>query len=336
MQRNDMRDLAIIGAGPAGLSAALYGARAGLDLVVLESNYMAGGQVLTTYEVDNYLGLPGSNGFDMGMKFKEHVEKLDVEIRSLIVEKIEVAEDNAAEALEGHVTDDAIKGIQRYFVLHTSEGQIFCRAVLLATGAVNRKLEIPGEEKFLGRGVGYCATCDGAFYRGKVTAVVGGSYQAVEDAIYLAGICDKVYIVHRRDALRAGVLLEEQVRKLPNVEIVWNHIPLEIVGNEFVEGLHIKNVKTAGEDTLKVDGVFVAIGTTPSTKLAEGLVDMDAQGYIVAGETGETSLPGFYVAGDIRTKQLRQIITAVADGANAVTAATEYIKKGEHNVVTEQ
>lgn len=336
MQRNDMRDLAIIGAGPAGLSAALYGARAGLDLVVLESNYMAGGQVLTTYEVDNYLGLPGSNGFDMGMKFKEHVEKLDVEIRSLMVEKIEVAEDNAAEALEGHVTDDAIKGIQRYFVLHTSEGQIFCRAVLLATGAVNRKLEIPGEEKFLGRGVGYCATCDGAFYRGKVTAVVGGSYQAVEDAIYLAGICDKVYIVHRRDALRAGVLLEEQVRKLPNVEIVWNHIPLEIVGNEFVEGLHIKNVKTAGEDTLKVDGVFVAIGTTPSTKLAEGLVDIDAQGYIVAGETGETSLPGFYVAGDIRTKQLRQIITAVADGANAVTAATEYIKKGEHNVVTEQ
>ena len=336
MQRNDMRDLAIIGAGPAGLSAALYGARAGLDLVVLESNYMAGGQVLTTYEVDNYLGLPGSNGFDMGMKFKEHVEKLDVEIRSLMVEKIEVAEDNAAEALEGHVTDDAIKGIQRYFVLHTSEGQIFCRAVLLATGAVNRKLEIPGEEKFLGRGVGYCATCDGALYRGKVTAVVGGSYQAVEDAIYLAGICDKVYIVHRRDALRAGVLLEEQVRKLPNVEIVWNHIPLEIVGNEFVEGLHIKNVKTAAEDTLKVDGVFVAIGTTPSTKLAEGLVDMDAQGYIVAGETGETSLPGFYVAGDIRTKQLRQIITAVADGANAVTAATEYIKKGEHNVVTEQ
>lgn len=336
MQRNDMRDLAIIGAGPAGLSAALYGARAGLDLVVLESNYMAGGQVLTTYEVDNYLGLPGSNGFDMGMKFKEHVEKLDVEIRSLMVEKIEVAEDNAAEALEGHVTDDAIKGIQRYFVLHTSEGQIFCRAVLLATGAVNRKLEIPGEEKFLGRGVGYCATCDGAFYRGKVTAVVGGSYQAVEDAIYLAGICDKVYIVHRRDALRAGVLLEEQVRKLPNVEIVWNHIPLEIVGNEFVEGIHIKNVKTAAEDTLKVDGVFVAIGTTPSTKLAEGLVDMDAQGYIVAGETGETSLPGFYVAGDIRTKQLRQIITAVADGANAVTAATEYIKKGEHNVVTEQ
>ena len=335
MQKNDIRDLVIIGAGPAGLSAALYGVRSGLDLMILESNYMAGGQVLTTYEVDNYLGLPGSNGFDMGMKFKEHVEKLGVEIRSLTVERIQiVAEDNVAETLKGHVTDDEVKGIQRYFVLHTSAGDIFCKAVLLATGAVNRKLEIPGEEKYLGRGVGYCVTCDGAFYRGKVTAVVGGSYQAVEDAIYLAGICEKVYIIHRRDALRAGVLLEEQVKKLPNVEIIWNHIPLEIVGQEYVEGIRIKNVKTEDENTLKVDGVFVAIGTTPSTKLAEGLVDMDAQGYIVAGEMGETSLSGFYVAGDIRTKQLRQIITAVADGANAVTAATEYIKKGEYNMHT--
>lgn len=309
MQKNDIRDLVIIGAGPAGLSAALYGTRAGLDLMILDSNYMAGGQVLTTYEVDNYLGLPGSNGFDMGMKFKEHVEKLGVEIHSLTVEKIE--------AMAGDDTD---------FILHTSEGQISCKAVLLATGAVNRKLEIPGEEKYLGRGVGYCATCDGAFYRGKVAVVIGGSYQAVEDAIYLAGICEKVYIVHRRDALRAGVLLEEQVKKLPNVEIIWNHIPLEIVGREYVEGIRIKNVKTEDEDTLKVDGVFVAIGTNPSTALAKGLVEMDSQGYIVAGETGETSLPGFFAAGDIRTKQLRQIITAVADGANAVTAATEYIK----------
>ncbi len=311
MKKNDIRDLVIIGAGPAGLSAALYGVRAGLDLMILESNYMAGGQVLTTYEVDNYLGLPGSNGFDMGMKFKEHVEKLGVAVQSVSVEKIEVAETDAA---------------KKYFVLHTSKGEMHSKAVLLATGAVNRKLEIPGEEKYLGRGVGYCATCDGAFYRGKVTAVIGGSYQAVEDAIYLAGICEKVYIIHRRDAFRAGVLLEEQVKKLPNVEIIWNHIPLEIVGQEYVKGILIKNVKTEEEDTLKVDGVFVAIGTNPSTALAKGLVEMDSQGYIVAGETGETSLPGFFVAGDIRTKQLRQIITAVADGANAVTAATEYIK----------
>ena len=302
-----MKDLVIIGAGPAGLSAALYGARAGLDLMVLESNFMAGGQVLNTYEVDNYLGLPGSNGFDMGMKFKEHVEKLGVEISAISVEEI-IRED-------------------KHFVLQTSEGEIACKAVILATGAVNRKLGIPGEDALRGRGVGYCATCDGAFYRGKVTAVVGGSYQAVEDAIYLAGICEKVYLIHRRDELRAGAILEAQVKKLENVEIVWNHIPLEINGTDCVESILVKNVKTEEETPLKVDGVFVAIGTTPSTALAAGFVDMDEQGYVIAGETGATSLPGFYAAGDIRTKQLRQIVTAVADGANAVTAAAAYLKE---------
>ena len=308
-----MKDMVIIGAGPAGLSAALYGARAGMDLAVLDSNYMAGGQVLTTYEVDNYLGLPGSNGFDMGMKFKEHVEKLGVEISSLTVERIECVE------MAEHVN--------RHFIVHTDQGEIACKTVLLATGAVNRKLDIPGEEEFRGRGVGYCATCDGAFFRGKVTAVVGGSYQAVEDAIYLSGLCEKVYLIHRRDKLRAGAVLEEQLKKLPNVEIVWNHIPLEISGNTAVEELTIKNVKTEEEQRLRVDGVFVAIGTSPSTTLAEGLVEMDEQGYVIAGETGATSLPGFYVAGDIRTKQLRQIVTAVADGANAVTAAWNDIER---------
>ena len=301
-----MKDLIIIGAGPAGLSAALYGARAGLELMVLESNFMAGGQVLNTYEVDNYLGLPDSNGFDMGMKFKEHVEKLGVEISALSVEKIEK------------------KG--KHFVVHTSEGPTETRAVLLATGAVSRKLGILGEEELRGRGVGYCATCDGAFYRGKVTAVIGGSYQAVEDAIYLAGICEKVYLVHRRDELRAGAILEAHVKNLANVEIIWNHIPLEIKGADCVEQLLVEDVKTKEQSLLKVDGVFVAIGTTPKTELARDLVDMDEQGYIIAGETGETEVPGFYVGGDIRTKQLRQIVTAVSDGANAVTAAAAYLK----------
>ena len=302
-----MKDLIIIGAGPAGLSAALYGARAGLDLLVLESNFMAGGQVLNTYEVDNYLGLPDSNGFDMGMKFKEHVEKLGVEIVALSAEKVEKQE--------------------RGFAVHTSEGTIESRAVLLATGAVNRKLGIPGEEELRGRGVGYCATCDGAFYRDKVTAVIGGSYQAVEDAIYLSRICKKVYLVHRRDELRAGAILEAQVKNLANVEIVWNHIPVEIKGTDYVEQLLIEHVQTKEQSLLRVDGVFVAIGTTPQTELAKDLVDMDEQGYILAGETGETGLPGFYVAGDIRTKHLRQIVTAVADGANAVTAAAAYLKE---------
>lgn len=322
-----MKDLVIIGAGPAGLSAALYGARAGMDLAILDSNYMAGGQVLTTYEVDNYLGLPGSNGFDMGMKFKEHVEKLGVEISSLAVEKIEhvVKPLSATDQEVGHAVGQADD--VPYFVVHTDQEEIACKTVLLATGAVNRKLEIPGEEEFTGRGVGYCATCDGAFFRGKVTAVVGGSYQAVEDAIYLAGLCEKVYLIHRRDKLRAGAVLENQLCKLANVEIVWNHIPLEISGNNAVEELLIKNVKTEEEQRLRVDGVFVAIGTLPSTELAKGLVEMDEHGYIIAGENGETSLSGFFAAGDIRTKQLRQIVTAVADGANAVTAAWNYIEQ---------
>ena len=309
-----MKDIVIIGAGPAGLSAALYGARAGMDLVVIDSNYMAGGQVLTTYEVDNYLGLPGINGFDMGMKFQEHVVKLGVEILSYTVENIEYVKDQNGELA------------MPYFVVHTEQGDISCKTVLLATGAVNRKLDIPGEEAFLGRGVGYCATCDGAFYRGKVTAVVGGSYQAVEDAIYLAGLCEKVYLIHRRDKLRAGAVLEGQLMKLPNVEIIWDSIPLEIAGGRAVEKILLKNVKSEEEQELKVDGVFVAIGTQPSTALAKELVELDEQGYVIAGESGETSLTGFYVAGDIRTKQLRQIVTAVADGANAVTTAWNYVE----------
>lgn len=314
-----MKDIVIIGAGPAGLSAALYGARAGMELTILDSNYMAGGQVLTTYEVDNYLGLPGSNGFDMGMKFKEHVEKFGVEIESLMVEKIECVE----------MTEDEKEAakVKKHFVVHTSQGTVECRTVLLAAGAVNRKLGIPGEEEFLGRGVGYCATCDGAFFRGKVTAVIGGSYQAVEDAIYLAGLCEKVYLIHRRDKLRAGAVLEEQLKKLDNVEIVWNSIPVEITGNTAVEELLIKDVRTEEEQKIRVAGIFVAIGTQPSTALAQGLAELDEQGYVIAGETGETSLPGFFVAGDIRTKQLRQIVTAIADGANAVTAAWNYIEK---------
>ncbi len=301
-----MKDLVIIGAGPAGLSAALYGARAGMDLLVLESNYMAGGQVLTTYEVDNYLGIPKSNGFDMGMLFKEHVENLGVEIVSSFVERIEKKDE--------------------YFIVHTSEEAIDCKTVLLATGAVNRKLSIPGEEEFKGRGVGYCATCDGAFYCGKIVAVIGGSYQAVEDAIYLSALCEKVYVIHRRDELRAGAVLEKQMLALPNVEVIWSHIPLEIRGNEQVEAILIKDVKSGEEKILTLDGVFVAVGTTPTTELAKGLVDMNEQGYIIADETGKTNLPGFFVAGDIRTKQLRQIVTAVADGANAVTTAADYIK----------
>lgn len=303
-----MKDIVIIGAGPAGLSAALYGARAGMNMLVVDMNYMAGGQVLTTYEVDNYLGLPQMNGFDMGMKFKEHVERFGVEIVSASVDQIERTEDDQ-------------------FVVRMGEKTVESKTVLLATGAVNRKLGISGEEALLGRGVGYCATCDGAFYRGKVTAVVGGSYQAVEDAIYLSGLCEKVYLIHRRDKLRAGAVLEAQLQKLANVEIVWNSIPVEITGEEVVKGLVVEDVHTKTQQQIRVDGVFVAIGTCPMTDLAKGLADLDEQGYVIADENGKTSMDGFFVAGDIRTKQLRQIVTAVADGANAVTSAWAYIEQ---------
>jgi len=306
-----MKDIVIIGAGPAGLSAALYGARAGMDLAILETNYMAGGQVLNTYEVDNYLGLPGSNGFDMGMQFKEHVEKRGVEITAATVERIEAC--------------------GSHYVVRTMEEDITCKTVLLATGAENRRLDVPGEAELRGRGVGYCATCDGAFYRGKVTAVVGGSYQAVEDAIYLAGLCEKVYLIHRRDSLRAGAVLENQLKKLPNVEIVWKHVPLEIMGEDKVEGIRIQHVESGEEQVLKTDGVFVAIGTVPRTELAQGLVVLDKQGFVKADENGVTDRAGFFVAGDIRNKLLRQIVTAVADGANAVTAAWNYIQEQQIN-----
>lgn len=300
-----MKDLIIIGAGPAGLSAAVYAARAGLDFVLLENNYMAGGQVLTTYEVDNYLGLPGSNGFDMGMAFAEHAQKLGVEIMNVQVEGITKDGDS--------------------YVVTAKEEQFTGKAVILATGAYNRTLDIPGEKELKGSGVGYCATCDGAFYRGKVTAVIGGSYQAVEDAVYLAGLCKKVYLIHRRDRLRAGAVLEKKLLSLENVEVVWNHIPLEIKGENKVESILLQEVHDKTVKELKTDGVFVAVGTKPNTALVQGLVALDEQGYVVAGEDCAASQPGFFAAGDLRTKQLRQIVTAVADGANAATSVWNYI-----------
>ncbi|MCD8130037.1 MAG: FAD-dependent oxidoreductase [Lachnospiraceae bacterium] len=301
-----MKDMIIIGAGPAGLSAAVYGLRAGLDLEILESSYMGGGQVLNTYEVDNYLGLPHSNGFDMGMTFQKHVADMGKEPVSCEVTGIEKRD-----------------GV---FRITTDQGMMESKTLILASGAVNRKLEVPGEEELKGKGVSYCATCDGALYRGQTVAVVGGSYTAVEDAIYLAGLCEKVYLIHRRDSLRAGAVLEERLRALVNVEILWNTLPAEILGKDEVERFRVRNKLSGEECLLDVQGVFVAVGTVPNTLLVRGLVEMDEYGYIVAGEDCATSVPGLFAAGDLRTKKLRQIITAVADGANAATSAWEYLQ----------
>lgn len=299
-----MYDLIIIGSGPAGLSAAVYGKRAGFKTLVLEKNPMSGGQVLNTYEVDNYLGLPGINGFDMGMQFREHADKL------------------GAEFVEADVTE--LISEEERKVVKTSEGDFEGRAVIIATGANHRHLGAPGEEAFSGAGVSYCATCDGAFFKGKTTAVIGGGDVAVEDAIFLARGCKKVYLVHRRDELRAAKSLQDQLFALPNVEVIWNSTVNEIQGDEVVKGIFLHNKVNGSDQGIPVDGVFVAVGIRPESELFTGLVEADQNGYLKAGEDCVTSVPGIFAAGDVRTKKLRQIVTAVADGANAVTSVQEY------------
>ena len=222
-----MLDVVIIGSGPAGLCAAIYARRAGLSAVTIEKSPMSGGQILNTYEVDNYPGLPGSNGFDMGMKFREHADKLGCEFMTASV--LEIRRDCAQEAeLRAASMEEGCGGTKDSFTVETDEGLLHARAVVAATGASHAKLNIPGEEAFAGRGVSYCATCDGAFFRGKTTAVIGGGDVAVEDAIFLARACRKVYLIHRRDELRAARILQDQVMSLPNVEILWDTVAEEI------------------------------------------------------------------------------------------------------------
>lgn len=300
-----MKDIMIIGSGPAGLSAAIYAKRAGLDAAVLEKAPMSGGQVLTTYEVDNYPGLPGIGGFELGMKFREHADRMQVEFIEEEVEQIEDAGD--------------------YKKVITTQGEHEARTVLLATGAVHAKLGIPGEDELAGMGVSYCATCDGAFFRKKATAVIGGGDVAVEDAIFLSRMCEKVYLIHRRDELRAAKSLQKELFELPNVEVLWNSLPEAILGSEQVEGLRITERVTGKTQELNVSGVFVAVGILPNTDYCSGLVEMDEKGYVLAGEDCCTSREGIYAAGDIRKKPLRQILTAAADGANAITSIQGYL-----------
>lgn len=302
-----MYDLIIIGSGPAGLSAAVYGKRAGLDLVVLERAPMSGGQVLNTYEVDNYLGMPGMNGFDMGMQFRAHADRLGVEFRETEVTGLK---DNG-----GSIT-----------VLIQGEA-LETKTVILATGAVHAHLNIPGEEELAGMGVSYCATCDGAFFKGKTVAVVGGGDVALEDAIYLARTCEKVYLIHRRDELRGAAVLQEELKSLSNVEILYSHTVEEIQGEDSVECLRIRNGKTGETASLKAAGLFVAVGIRPNTELVKDCLKLDPGGYVMAGEDCATEIPGLFAAGDVRRKPIRQIITAVADGANAAVAAGAYCRK---------
>ncbi len=307
-----MYDLIIIGSGPAGLSAAVYAKRAGLNMLIIEKNPVSGGQIIDTYEVDNYLGIPGVNGFDLAMKFREHADKLGAEFVDATVSSVKIKD-------AGSDTKAPV------YEVVTDAGEYETHTVILATGAHHSKLGVPGEEELTGKGVSYCATCDGAFYKGKITAVNGGGDVAVEDAIYLSRFAEKVYLIHRRNELRAAKILQDEMLALPNVEVIWDSVVKEINGDGKVASVHVENVKTKEEKDVTVDGIFVAIGIHPSTDLFADLVECDEQGYIVAGEDGTTSVPGIFVAGDCRKKRLRQIVTAVADGANAVTAVQDFL-----------
>lgn len=304
-----MYDLVIIGSGPAGMAAAIYAGRAKLNAIMVERNGFGGGAVMNTYEVDNYPGLPGESGFSLSEKLEEHAKRM------------------------GAVTvTDEVKEIvaDTGFYRVICETQIYeTKGVMIATGANHAKLGVPGEEELAGVGVSYCATCDGAFFADREVAVVGGGDVAVEDAIFLARSCKKVYLIHRRDSLRAAKVLQDALLALDNVEVVWDSIVEQISGDDCVEDIRIKNVKTGEKKSLPVQGVFVAVGIRPNSELFRTFVECDEAGYIIAGENGRTSRPCVYAIGDVRTKELRQIVTAVSDGANAVTSLQTDLTMGK-------
>ena len=299
-------DLAVIGAGPAGLACGLYAARAGLDVAVFE-RISPGGQLAQTERIENYPGFAnGTGGFDLAWSMKEQADNFGVK------------------TISEEVTSVDFSGPRK--TLSTAFGTYFARAVVVASGARPKKLGIAREDELAGHGVSYCATCDGNFFRGKTVAVVGGGNTAAADALYLARICEKVYLVHRRDSLRATAIYHDRLAALPNVEFVWDSEVRELREDAgALSGAMVENVKTGARRTLDVAGLFVAIGTVPNTEFLGGALETDKAGYIVADETGKTSVLGVYAAGDVRTKFLRQVVTAVSDGATCAEQAAEYL-----------
>lgn len=298
-------DAIIVGSGAAGLSAAVYAARAELNFIVIEKIYMGTGQIAESERVDNYLGLYGENGFDLGEKFRAHAEALGTEF------------------VEGDVSE--IIPENGIYKLITDEAEYEAKTVIYAAGASHRKLGIKGEEELAGRGVSYCAVCDGAFYKRKTVAVIGGGDTALGEALYLSDIAQKVYLIHRRDEFRGNRSLCSRVAAKENIEAVMSAVPEEITGESRVDGIVVSidgNVKK-----LDTDGVFVAVGTAPASSPLDGVVKMNGGGYIVAGEDCITSDKGIFAAGDVREKPLRQVITAAADGANSVYSAEKYLRE---------
>ena len=306
-------DIAIIGAGPAGLSAAIYAARGGLKTVIFEKG-LVGGQIVLTTEVENYPGFEEVlSGFDLMDKMQKQAERFDAEFRSETIKAI---------ALEGCCK-----------IIETEEGTYRAKSVIIATGAHPRKLNVPGEAKFTGRGVSYCATCDGALYRDKIVAVIGGGDSAIEEAMFLTRFAKKVYVIHRRDELRAVKIIQERAFKNKKIEFIWDSVIKEINGDKAVESLTVYNKKTDQESDLKVDGAFIYVGIIPNNELIESRITLDDQGFIITDETMHTNVPGIYAAGDIIHKVLRQVVTAAADGAIAAFSAEKWIQENEEKFV---
>ena len=306
MSEKNLYDILIIGGGPAGYTAALYGARSGFRTAVLEK-LSPGGQMATTSDVENYPGFPGVvDGFELGEKMQQGAEQAGAETVYAEVTKVDLAADPK--------------------VVETSEGTYLGRTVIIATGAHPRKLGLAQEENLVNRGISYCATCDGSFYKDKTVVVNGGGNTAVGDALYLAKLARKVYLVHRRDTLRATPIYLQRLKDA-RVEIIWNSVISGLEADKKLTAVDVKNVKTGEVTKLPADGLFVAIGQLPENSLVAGQVATDKAGYIVAGEDTKTSVPGVFAIGDVRTKQVRQIITAAADGAVAVHFAEEYLNE---------
>ncbi len=302
---DEIYDLLIIGSGPAGLAAAIYAQRARLHAAVIEKLPASGGQVLNTVDVDNYPGLPGVGGYELGMKFKEHADHLGAVFLDDTIKEIRDQKDRK--------------------ILLGEKDRYVAKAFIIATGAMHRELGVPGEGELKGRGVSYCATCDGAFFRNKTVAVIGGGDVALEDGIFLSRMCKKVYLIHRRDRLRGAKSLQETFLSRDNAQVLWDTVVEEIQGAGRVENIKLKNVKTGQASDLPVQGVFIAVGIVPQSDAFTGLVEMEG-GYIRAGEDCVTSVPGIFAAGDVRTTHLRQVLTAAADGANAVASAERYLE----------
>lgn len=293
-------DLVICGGGAAGLTSAVYAARSGLDFVLIDISSSMGSQITQTSDVDNYTGFEKVNGMELVMKFYEH-----------------------AKALNAPMVNDEVQEITKengIFTIKCAQGEYKTRTVIYCSGASHRELGVKGEKELLGRGVGYCAVCDGFFYRNKTVVVVGGGNTAVTDALYLSKICKKVILLHRRDSLRAEKILVERLENAENVELMFNSEVAEILGEKGADGVLLKS----GE-RLDCDGVFIAVGIVPRSDTVKNLAELDDNGYIVADESGRTSLDGLFAAGDVRTKELRQIITACSDGANCVDSVNKFL-----------